>query len=394
MRKSLYLFICFILGEKLWNLSYFSKYLTEDTFLIIFIFWSCMAFILYSKKSKLNTLNNNKYMLFILLGVFISMTSAYFNWGQSLLTTFFTQRGVYAFIMLPAILHIRPSERDIIIALKWMSLFTIIIWVITIFNVSIIKIDDELLDKMQFQNESSTDIGYSITGIYYVVLYLYIKLEEFIKNISIKKVIEVMALLLFFILYQNRSMLLGIIPIFLYSISKFKSNNKPQIIIILLTIITIGIINTSNIWSELFDQTQNQIETPDYNRWKSLNYYLYDYSPNSFSYIFGNGFPSAHSSFGQLMQENFKNGIFSSDLGMIGMWVQYGFIPLISIYFVLFSILKNKAYPLFLKFLSLHILLVPIIFHFRGNSGVILFVIIFYMFAYYKEVQKFNMNTL
>jgi len=115
----------------------------------------------------------------------------------------------------------------------------------------------------------------------------------------------------------------------------------------------------------------------------------FEYSPNWFCYIFGNGFPSGgNSSLGVLMWKNFERGIFASDLGMIGMWVDYGIIPLIAIYAVLINVLRRKYMPLAMKFISLHIILVPTIFHFWTNPGIALFVLIIYLNAHYTEKYK------
>ena len=184
-------------------------------------------------------------------------------------------------------------------------------------------------------------------------------------------------------------MIIGVVPIFLYSLFKFKSEYKTFIILALTVILAGVIILTSDIWISLINNTQSNLNETDYNRWKSLAYYIYDYSQNWFSYIFGNGFPSGgNSPLGNLMWSNFIKGIFASDLGMIGMWVDYGIIPLIAIYSILISILRHSYFPVYLKFICLHVLFVPTIFHFWANPGITFFVLIIYFHAYYNELNK------
>jgi len=151
----------------------------------------------------------------------------------------------------------------------------------------------------------------------------------------------------------------------------------------------VGIIYTTDVWLLMITNTQNNLGESDYNRWMALYYYFGEYSSNWFCYVFGNGYPSGgNSPLGNLMWANFTKGIFSSDLGMIGMWVDYGIIPLIAMYSTIISILRHEYFPLYLKFICLHILFVPTIFHFWSNPGISFFVILIYLRAYYIEQNR------
>ena len=138
---------------------------------------------------------------------------------------------------------------------------------------------------------------------------------------------------------------------------KFRSKNKFLLTILISICFISVVIATKNFWIDIIQLSQDQLNDPDYNRNKSLYYYLFIYSPNLFCYIFGNGYPSGgNSPLGNLMWDNFKEGIFSSDMGMIGMWTDYGIIPIITIYSVLFMILFkffNKKLVFIFKFNSL-----------------------------------------
>jgi len=184
-------------------------------------------------------------------------------------------------------------------------------------------------------------------------------------------------------------MMLGVVPIFLYSMYKFKSNYKTTILIVSSIVIVIGIIYTTEMWTILIKNTQSNLGESDYNRWKALYYYFNEYSSNWFCYIFGNGYPSGGKSpLGNLLWANFERGIYATDLGMIGMWVDFGIIPLIAIYSIIVSILRHDFFPLYLKFMCLHIVFVPTIFHFWSNPSVSFFVLIIYLNAYYLEQNK------
>lgn len=393
MNKFLYILICLIFSVNFWNLSMVMHFLTPDVILVLSWSWilSGIYFFNDSKRKKaFNSFNYNKTGFYILLGVFISMISAYYFGRQSFLTTLIAQRTIYGFMFLPAILFVQPTERDIIKALKWISIGTVVVWILVHFKNDLVKLDKESIEQFDIKNKDlSTKLEFYVNGIYLVVLYLYFKINEYIEKFSWKVFFEASFFLVFILLYQNRSMILGVIPIFLYSMYKFKSNYKSSIIAVSSIIIVIGIIYTTDIWMLLINNTQSNLGASDYNRWKALYYYFGNYSSNWFCYIFGNGYPSGgNSPLGNLMWANFERGIFSSDLGMIGMWVDFGLIPLIAIYSIIVTILRRKFFPLYLKFICLHILFVPTIFHFWSNPGVSFFVLIIYLHAYYTEQNK------
>lgn len=370
-------------------------FINNDTALIITFLWAALAYYIFPKRSPITYLliriKYIKYIYLIFLGVFISMFSAYFFWGQSLLTTFIAQRGVYSFIMLPVLLHVSPTEKDIIKALKWITIGTIAVWCISIVAPNLIgSIKMEAIERRQDQD--SPDLGFNILGMYFVLMYLYFLIQSYITKFSIKTFLQASALLVFFFLYQNRSLLIGAVIVYLYSILMFKSKHKTGLILLQVLLLVLGVIYTKEIWFNLFEESQDQLVNLDYNRWKALSYYIYDYSPNWFCYVFGNGFPSANNSFGQLMWSNFEKGIYASDIGMIGMWTTYGLIPLFAIYSVLVYLLFKKRNPLYLKFISFHIIAVPTIFHFWKNPGVFLFVLLIYLYALHTEQNKILKN--
>jgi hypothetical protein len=387
MKKSTYVFISLLLAVKFWDLSFLAGFLKRDGIFILTILWCLLAYLIFYSKPKqprLFSLKYNKYIIGIFLGVFISVFSAFYYWGQPLSVTILTQRFIYVFILLPSLLFVQPTPEDIIKSLKWISVFTILVWCLSIFAPQYILDNDEVvLDRVK---NKSTSIGLYTTGIEFVLMYIYVLIQEFIKSFTFKKFSNALLLLLFFLLYQNRSYLIGILFIFLYSMLKFKSKYKLALLMFSSICLSIMIIYTIDIWNTFILDTQTQLSDMDYNRWKALFFYFNDYSPNWFCYIFGNGMPSAtNSEFGSYMLQLWKKGIFASDLGMIGMWTDFGLLPVILIYSILISVILKSRFPLMLKFICFHILLVPTIFHFWGNPTVSMFCLIIYLYAYYNE---------
>ena|ERR1035437_6311749 len=393
MNKSLYMFVCLLFAVNFWNLAVIMNVLPPDAILILSWMWILSGIYFFNERKRRKALNNyryNKPLYYTLLGVFISMFSAYYFGKQSFLTTLLAQRTIYTFAFLPVILFVQPTEKDIVKALKWITVGTVIVWILVHFKADLVKLDKESVEQFEMENNDlSSKLEFYVNGIYFVVLYVYFKMNEYIKEFSWKIFIEATLVFFFIILYQNRSMILGVAPIFVYSIIKFKSRQKTFVIIGLSVILVAAVILTSDIWLGMINNTQSNLNETDYNRWKALYYYFYEYSQNWFCYLFGNGFPSGGKSpLGNLMWSNFTKGIYASDLGMIGMWVDYGLIPLIALYTILISIIRYKYFPLYLKFICLHVLFVPTIFHFWANPGITFFVIIIYLYAYFTERNK------
>lgn len=394
--KFTYILIASILLLSFWDFRPIVSLLNRDIIFALTLLWIFLGFYLFPKKSSYRYFHKFNWLwIIIFTGIFISMFNAYCFWEQSLKNTFIAQRFSYTFILLPTLFYIQPSFNDILKTLKVISYITLITWIISIIRPELTgSISEEAIENRTVNPQATTDIGYYVTGIHIVVLYTYFLIQNYIKKFNFKTFFTALLWISFIILYQNRSMMIGIIIIFLYSIVKLKSRHKPIIIGCICIIGTTLVAYTLNIWKSLWEESQTQLTDEDYNRWKALYYYLYDYSPNLWCYLFGNGMPSGgNSHLGNLMWLNMERGIFASDLGMIGMWVDYGLLPLIGIYYVLIRLLIKNDFPLWLKFASFHILLVPTIFQFRQGIGILFFVLIIYLYIYYSIKYQINKKT-
>lgn len=86
------------------------------------------------------------------------------------------------------------------------------------FKTDIIKLDKEKIDQFEMNNQDlSAKLEFYVNGIHLVVLYTYIKIYQYIKKFTWDTFLEAALLMIFIILYQNRSMILGVIPVFIYS---------------------------------------------------------------------------------------------------------------------------------------------------------------------------------
>lgn len=387
MSKRVYLLILMVLSTYLWDFS-FLNFLGRDLIFVLQLFWGLVPFLFFKKNVLYKQIlkKYNKYTVIIFFGVFLSMVSSYYFWDQSFYETFISQRFVYLFISLSGFLYLAPNESEILWALKNVSYIIIFVWILSAVDPSLLSVSEKVLNYRK--SGQGTDIGFSVNGIRLVVFYFYYQLYANSFKINKKGIISISFLLGFIFLFQNRSLLIGLIFPFIHFLFTFKSRFKPIIFLVFIaSIISVGIYY-NKIINNLINETSSQLSNSDYARWRAFYYYFNEYSPDPICYIFGNGRISIHSEKGSVIKTLNSKGIYDSDIGMFGMLITYGIIPLFLIYRILFKVLFKKKYPNYLKYMSFHIVLVPTMFHFWDNPNILLFVLIFYLQIFYQEFNN------
>ena len=130
MKKSIYIFVILILICEMYSLKIFNPmFLGLDLGYILLYIWLLLGFIIYRRKTKnpFYKKSNIIPVCFILLGIFLSMFSAYIIYGQTLLQSLISYRRQYFWIVVFVLLYVRPSERIIIKSLNWFSIVYIIV---------------------------------------------------------------------------------------------------------------------------------------------------------------------------------------------------------------------------------------------------------------------------
>jgi hypothetical protein len=316
----------------------------------------------------------------ILLGILVSTFYCYLNRDQSILLTLIAQRSVYWLAFYFVLIYIQPSQDEIFSALKYFTLIFIFIWLYQylIFPNSIIKMDEERLIRYS-ENEGD---GIMIPGRILVLLFYYWVLSNLIEKVSVKNLTWVVALITVFVLMQNRGTLFPIILITLIGAFNIRGRYKTLTRVLGFIIILISALVGFNIIRDLILETSEQFNNSDYARWISFFYWITEFPKNIAEYILGSGYDNLQSTYG-LAIYNLKvyQGIYRSDLGIIGFWSMFGLISTIPIYLLIYRILRYwKKHPLFLIFIILHLLIMPISFAFWNSEGAILLALLFYLY--------------
>tara|TARA_B100000886_G_scaffold340025_1_gene307526 strand:- start:1406 stop:2587 length:1182 start_codon:yes stop_codon:yes gene_type:complete len=387
LAKKTYLLILLVFSSYFWGVTIFQNFDRDSIFLSTIVL-ALVPFVFF-KKNKYYTIflkKYHKYTFVIFLGVVLSMFSAYIFWNQSFLQTLISQRYIYLFVLLSSVLYLTPTENQFFWAIKYFSYLTIAAWTLSIFFIESFISSEEVLNYRLFGD--STEIGASVNGIRIVVIYFYYVLHKSIKGLTKVKFLEIFILFSFIVLFQNRSVIVGLIIPLIYFLVKFKTKYKFITLSLLFASFSIFLYSNYNVFDSLIKETKLNLNDEDYARYRSLNYYFSDYSPHPICYFTGNGRININTDNFKIQKLN-NDGIYDSDIGLFGMLITYGLIPVSLVCLILFRILFQSRQPLYLKFISTHILIIPTYFHFWDNPNILMFIIIIY---FYLLNSKYRMS--
>lgn len=115
-----------------------------------------------------------------------------------------------------------------------------------------------------------------------------------------------------------------------------------------------------NVFKELNSLTIESIGSNSFNsadtgniRFKAMEHFFTSYNQDFIHFLWGNGLPGLHSGFSSQLAASVRSGYHLSDVGFIGLYVNFGFISLLLYGYLLFKILfKTQVHSnhLYLKF--------------------------------------------
>lgn len=389
MSKSIFLFIALGLGVNFWELIVLDKVFNDVTCPVLAVVWALYGLYNFRNNHSINLKKYNKYFYWLAIGFSLSVVSAYVYWNQDILTGIIVNRGLIFYIYLPVLLYIKPSENDIVKALTYYTFGYFIVWTMQALTpypiISSIASAIEL-GRGRFER-SDYDFGYLLRGYTPIAFLLYYKTQKLIENFDFRRILQVFVILVLIFMLQNRGILFFAVIVFTYSMFKIKTFYRFILIPILVSFLFIVYFYSAEHWTALYQETLQQLNDPYYNRWKSFYFFLFNYSPHWMCNVFGNGFLSANVPAGRFIQELMDQGFYQYDNGILGFWSQYGIIPIIVLYSVIFKLLFQSQFPFYTKAIAAHILFIPIAWDFH-NVDIMVFVILIYLLAYYREIDR------
>ena len=279
--------------------------------------------------------------------------------NQSLFQSIISYRSLTYFLTIPCLIKVRPTIHDIVRAILIFSVITLFFSTLATFGFGFLfQYSEETLNRMKERSllDKETSIFINVLpGYPLFTIPLYYYCQKIIEKFKSDYIIRILYLFILLYLAQNRSCLF---PALLFmGLSFLRCNIRPKVKkwAILFVIGMLGLIFMGDTFMSLFEETNKQVNRTNDPRILALGYFL-DFSRMSiWEILFGTGKISfATSSYVETLQEAH---IHYSDVGFVGFWSQFGIAPIILFSYYLFRALFSKKSPLFLRYLSAHILI-------------------------------------
>lgn len=364
-----------------WNLKPFGGNITPDHTQILIILLLVAGTIMYNKKRIRFNVNKYKPMMFIFLGIFLSMIPANIYFGQTFLQSLISYRSVYFLMSIYFFFRISFTQEDIFKGIHKFAVLLAVMYVIKLSVPGLFFISERILELQESEGYTMGMGGFAV-----ITIPLFMRLQMLREKFTSKDLSWIVFYLTIIFMMQNRSILFGSLLITGYQLIKMKSKYKPVILTVCIGLfIYFGI----DIINNLVVETETQLADSEYNRNKALAYFFSTTTQDLFTTVFGFGFISAHTS--PIMQNLMDNGILNSDVGLVGFWNQYGIIPVIAILYLFISTVKSKFMPQYMKMLALlHLSCILTIEYYGTYNAMLRFLLFYYLYFYYKnmELQK------
>lgn len=390
MKKSIYFFILLMLFTNFLDIkpiAYWMEVRNNVNGQIATVLWMALGAIIYRHPVPDGLYNQRTIFPFrwILVGIFLSMIPAYLFYGQSFTQSLITYRAQYFWFLIPLLLYIRPSEKDIIPPLNWFAFF----FFITAFLQSngykdMFYLPEEkikLLDSGYYKDELLFGDGFQL-----LLFPCYYYLGRLRKDFNFKGIFFLTYYVIIFFMLQNRSILFIIFLVIGYAIIAQLRRQRLSLFLFILFFGTFFFYQTHATWTKLLLETFTDLNNKDYNRALAFNYFLYEANPNWLTYFFGNGFLSSHTL--SLVQDNMERKIFNSDMGFLGYWNQFGLIPIIVFLTCIMKAFFSKFVPFYVKVMAFHIIACLLTISYFGKVQTILWFSLFYYLMVYNIVLK------
>lgn len=275
-------------------------------------------------------------LVWIFVSLLVSFIPAYLYYGQHLYHSLVVYRKSLVFLSLPLLLSIRPTLREMHLAFYAFGvLFTIVSFLATYVY------QDWLIPAEGMEYVLQEDPLKSMSGLIFMPTSLVFALDDYRRSRRRKYLYLSIFLYAVVFLVQNRTMILSSSAV-VFAAAFFNTKARSRLVssVYLIFFILMVLLVGWDYLSALMDETMGQLTDEDYNRVKAFNYFI---SPvnGELAFVWGNGFISGHVS--SLMADLREEGIYNSDLGLIGLWNQFGLLFPLSVLYYQIQRLSHKS---------------------------------------------------
>lgn len=301
-----------------------------------------------------------------IISIFVCSNSWGQSFGDSLLGTLPYMGYILFFLLFRLNIQTIDAEKILII----LGVIYIIV-----FGTSFLIYPQEIFNSNP--NLHGLDRGFqriTIKGVGFLFLFSFFSLEKYIINRKFVWLFIYLITILFIIMTLTRTYI--VVSILISLIFFFKNiNSNGKVALIIFTCITFYLITKMEFYKNLTEQTVSQSnDLEDDIRMQSLNYYLYNFSPDVVTKIFGNGISYKDSQYSQKVNYLEKDlGLYVADIGYIGLYIKFGIISILGYLLFIYKAFKMKTPEGFLycKYFLLFIFIISIIIDAPFNSSFI-----------------------
>ncbi|MEI6865489.1 hypothetical protein [Flavicella sp.] len=307
-------------------------------FLLLVAFLYSYREFLFKKLQKYRYSNSIKYLLLLMM---FSVFTAYYSWSQPFDLSIRGLLPYLSFVLFFVLLKLQPNL-ELIEKLIWMFCFSYIIcYLYSLFNFPNVTFGDE--SKGIHSNRGV--YRFFIPGRSFIYLGFFLALSKY----SIKKskfwLISTIALFAFIVLHVIRQYILITFVIGFFVIFKELVLWKKISFISVVVLIVSYVYSRLPFLQLLVKITEGQIVNSGSEdiRTKAYSFFFTEFSPNIFSFLFGNGVPHYSSPYGSyyIHTLNYK-GIYMSDVGYAQVFALFGLLGLLILVHLFYKVIVQK----------------------------------------------------
>lgn len=279
-------------------------------------------------------------VLLILIAELIAAFNATYSWGQDLVDSFKAILPYMAYLLffLLIIWKFRDKEIEKIIVILGSAYIIVYLGSFLIYP------------TILFGNMGhGDDRGFQriiINGFGFLFLFSFFSLSKYIINRKFLWLLIYLLSMVCIIMTLTRTLIFFSILFSAVFILR-KSSNFTKIMAVLAGALCFYIIIQMNFYKLLVAETHSELsDVKDNIRVQAIDYYLNDFSPNLFSKIVGNGQPysnknSSYTKFVDYLEDG--RGLYTSDIGYIGLYVKFGILAIFSYLIFIYKTLKTSV---------------------------------------------------
>lgn len=341
----------------------------------------------------------HKPIILFISSTIIGVISALVYYDQTIVQSWKALDVFYPFFTYLLLIKLRTKKDDILFVVK------IVFWItIGVFIIDLLTFPTPIFAWRSEERETRTAIGIFFYGQGFTVLGALIYLNKYLESKkSIFLIPFIIASICIMFLTGSRIYLLalGISAIFMvfYFIYNSKLTKKKIyfitifcfFIVVLSYFLLDFILNLINITNEQFSDFSNDV------RYDCIIYYTTEFQKNFSTYFFGSGYPHFKSELGYKILNARETGFYESDIGLIGVWIYFGFLSIIAWIMIFWKVFNKKYIQMNLSVVAFFIFIFfnSFFVYTLFDPGFILsYIFALYLFKTYSNKQEILINII